>query len=53
MKAENAKMDAAAEEARKDLPSHEHTMVVAEWIDKHYLTAGYKRLCRLLLEELE
>jgi len=47
-------MDAAAKIARKDLEEMpvEKTRPVAAWIKKHYLKAGYKRLCRMLLEEL-
>ena len=55
------KMDDAADEARTKLQdligSGEDDMndvsvlVVAAWIKKHYLTAGYKRLCKVLMEE--
>lgn len=48
-------MDEAAKIARKDLEkmSVEQTRPVATWIKNHYLKAGYKRLCRMLLEELK
>ncbi len=45
------KMDDAADEAKVELPSHEHTLPVAVWIKKHYMHAGYKRLCKVLMEE--
>lgn len=47
-------MDAAAEIARKDLEKipTEKIKIVAEWIKSYYLKTGYKRLCRMLLEEI-
>ena len=47
------KMDEAAEEARQGLKmlNEDAVLVIAAWIKKHYLTAGYKRLCKVLMEE--
>jgi len=48
-------MDVAAEIAAKDLVEIPAAQVkaVATWIKNHYLKAGYKRLCRLLLAEIK
>ena len=48
-------MDAAAEIASKELVNIPTAQVkaVATWIKNHYLKAGYKRLCRLLLAEMK
>jgi hypothetical protein len=43
---DKAGMDAAVE--LKKVPK-EHILAVAAWIKKHYLKAGYKRLCKALL----
>jgi hypothetical protein len=47
-----AEMDAAAKVAEVDLKKldKKSVAVVAEWIKKHYLKAGYKRLCRMLIK---
>ncbi len=47
------KMDDAAEDARQELQSKgvDEILLVALWIKKHYLSAGYKRLCKVLMEE--
>ena len=47
------KMDDAAEDARQELQSKgvDEILVVAAWIKKNYLHAGYKRLCKVLMEE--
>ncbi len=46
-----AKMDAAAEEAEKDLGTLDRAAVetIAAWWLKWYMTAGHKRLGRLLV----
>lgn len=46
-------MEASAEEAREKLKSLPDQSIkdVASWIKEHYLSAGYKRLCRVLFEE--
>jgi hypothetical protein len=50
------KMDAAADEARKELnpktinTSPDSVKEVANWMKKWYSVAGYKRLSRILLE---
>lgn len=45
-------MDSAAELAKKDLDKVDKKSieVVGGWIKKHYMKAGYKRLCRLLIK---
>ncbi|MGA8857879.1 MAG: hypothetical protein WB643_12050 [Candidatus Bathyarchaeia archaeon] len=47
-----AKMDAAAEEAERDLASldQEAVKALAVWWLKWYMTAGHKRLGRLLIK---
>ena len=47
------KMDDAAEEARIEFPDIRDVGVleVAAWIKKHYMHAGYKRLCKVLMQE--
>ena len=55
------KMDDAAEDAKQELGelaglgeddmSFQSIVIIASWIKKHYLTAGYKRLCKVLMEE--
>jgi hypothetical protein len=47
-----AKMDAAAEEAEKDLATLDQAAVetIAAWWLKWYMTAGHKRLGRLLVK---
>ena len=47
------KMDDAAEEARIQLGLLDvnATGLVAAWIKKNYLSAGYKRLCKVLMQE--
>jgi hypothetical protein len=47
-----AKMDAAAEEAERDLKSLDQEAVeaLAAWWLKWYMTAGHKRLGRLLVK---
>ena len=47
-----AKMDAAAEEAERDLASidQEAVQVLAGWWLKWYMAAGHKRLGRLLVK---
>jgi hypothetical protein len=47
-----AKMDAAAEEAERDLASLDQKAVeaLAAWWLKWYMTAGHKRLGRLLVK---
>lgn len=55
------KMDDAAEEARiklqdligsgEDNMNDVSVLIVAAWIKKYYLTAGYKRLCKVLMQE--
>lgn len=44
-------MDAAAQVAKKELDElpQEAVKIVREWWQKHYLTAGHKRLARALL----
>jgi len=44
-------MDSAAEEAKKDLinVSKDAKIEVAEWWKKWYMTAGHKRLGRILI----
>ena len=45
-------MDKAAEEAVRELEKLDKAAVmqVAEWLKKHFKTAGYKRLCRGLFK---
>ena len=47
------RMDEAAAGARVELEKMDtHAVLhVAAWLKKHYLEAGYKRLCKTLLEE--
>ena len=47
------KMDDAAAEAQQGLGMLDEAsvLVIAAWIKKHYLTAGYKRLCKVLMQE--
>jgi hypothetical protein len=47
-----AEMDAAAREAEKDLATIDQTAVetIAAWWLKWYMTAGHKRLGRLLVK---
>jgi hypothetical protein len=47
-----AKMDAAAEEAERDLASlnQEAVQALAVWWSKWYMAAGHKRLGRLLVK---
>ena len=47
----SADMDAAAAAAKKELDElpKDAVKVVREWWEKHYLTAGHKRLARALL----
>jgi hypothetical protein len=47
-----AKMDAAAEEAERDLASldQEAVKVLAVWWLKWYMTAGHKRLGRIMVK---
>lgn len=56
-----AKMDRAAELAANDLlqridslgeESGPGVMLVAQWFEHHYRTAGYKRLSRYLFEQV-
>jgi hypothetical protein len=42
-------MEAAANDAAKELPMTGTAEDLAKWIAKWYLKAGYKRLCRLAL----
>lgn len=46
-----AEMNLAADIAKKDLKNvpAAHIKTVAAWVEKHYMTAGYKRLCRVLM----
>lgn len=48
---DSVKMDTAAQGAAKELEDicPENVQEVAQWMKKHYLTAGYKRLCRALM----
>jgi macrodomain Ter protein organizer (MatP/YcbG family) len=50
-----AEMDKAALEAVKELKKLDKKALVevGEWIKKHYLKAGYKRLCKALLAEIK
>lgn len=43
-------MDNAATEAENELTEMDEEKIkpVANWIEKHYRKAGYKRLCRIL-----
>ena len=47
-----AKMDAAAEEAEKDLATLDQAAVetIAAWWLKWYMTAGHKRLGRIMVK---
>jgi hypothetical protein len=49
-----SKMDEAAAQARLELAESvsmsSNVVDIAKWIRKHYLTAGYTRLCRILVE---
>ncbi len=47
-----AKMDAAAEEAEKDLETLDRaaTEAIAAWWLKWYMTAGHKRLGRIMVK---
>ena len=53
------KMDDAADEARQELHKvvergegdADSVLFVAAWIKKNYLNAGYKRLCKVLMQE--
>ncbi len=47
------KMDDAAQDALQGLEmiDAKAVLVIASWIKKHYLTAGYKRLCKVLMQE--
>lgn len=53
--ADRQAMDNAAVDAENDLLNYpeEHITTVANWLKKHYLKAGYKRLGRVLLERAE
>jgi len=46
-------MDDAAQDALQGLEmiDAKAVLVIASWIKKHYLTAGYKRLCKVLMQE--
>ena len=48
------KMDDAAEEARLQLGllDQNAVLLIAVWIKKNYLTAGYKRLCKVMMQEV-
>ena len=52
-----AGMDESAEVARTDLVTNVKAdgtaSAVAAWVKRHYKTAGYKRLCRILLDLAE
>ena len=50
--ADKAKMDNAAADAQNDLVDmpDEALTIVANWFKKWYLTAGYKRLGRVITE---
>ena len=48
-------MDKAAQEARQEfldniLLEGGKAKAVANWVKKHYPTAGYKRLCKILID---
>jgi hypothetical protein len=45
------KMDAAAKEAEKELKKLDAkaVKVTADWMAAHFVAAGYKRLCRLVV----
>ena len=47
------KMDDAAQDALQGLEmiDAKAVLVVAAWIKKHYMHAGYKRLCKVLMQE--
>ena len=47
------KMDDAAQDALQGLEmiDAKAVLVVAAWIKKYYLSAGYKRLCKVLMQE--
>ena len=42
--------EAAREDFIKNLGEKASARDVASWIKRHYLKAGYKRLCQILLE---
>ena len=43
-------MEAAANEAAKEIPQLKEAQDVAKWLKKWYLKAGYKRLNRILMQ---
>jgi hypothetical protein len=48
-------MDKAAVDALMELRKipKQHITIIGGWIKKHYLKAGYKRLCKRILEEMK
>lgn len=49
-KAIMAKMDAAAEKAAKSIPITGSAKDLADWLAANYMAAGYKRLCKTILQ---
>jgi hypothetical protein len=45
------KMNAAAEEARKEYPKGKLSADVGSWMNKWFMKAGYKRLSIIILQE--
>jgi hypothetical protein len=43
-------MDKAAEVAAKTIPTTGSAKDLADWLAKNYMAAGYKRLCRVILQ---
>ena len=45
-----AKMDAAAAKAATEIPIAGTAQQLADWLAKWYMSAGYKRLCQIVLK---
>jgi hypothetical protein len=43
-------MDAAATEAAKEFQASWTVAQLAPWLNKWYMSAGYKRLCKIILK---
>ncbi len=50
-KAISAKMAQAAETARQTYPKGGTALQAAEWMQKNYISAGYKNLSKIMLQE--
>jgi len=45
------KMAQAAEDARQSYPKGGTSLSVAQWMDAHYIKAGYKNLSKIMMQE--